>query len=290
MNADGSFSYRAEPGFFGTDSFTFQISDGAAVSEALTVDIVVDPQLTNPGLPTITTPEPSGEPTINEPTPTTEPEPPSEPNPEPVEQSPTQEPEIEPPETTTDSETAKKSEPVAGLPGNIEADDPSGVTAADESTPQTQADQITPEAVLAGIIREVEDTARQNSGTTLSSVSEGSTESRSGRQGVEITSVRSRDPISQTVLHLDFGSLDDDVRRDEEAESEQQIETLAVGTTAVVSTGLSVGYVIWLIRGGTLLASMVSALPAWVSFDPLPILESFEEEEDLDDRGITDLI
>ena len=37
-----------------------------------------------------------------------------------------------------------------------------------------------------------------------------------------------------------------------------------------------VGYVVWLLRGGSLAASVFSAIPAWCSFDPLPIVDSFE--------------
>ena len=49
-------------------------------------------------------------------------------------------------------------------------------------------------------------------------------------------------------------------------------EGLVVGTSAVAASGLSVGYVIWLLRGGSLMLTMVTALPTWMSFDPLPIL------------------
>ena len=49
-------------------------------------------------------------------------------------------------------------------------------------------------------------------------------------------------------------------------------EQLVVGTSAVGATGLSVGYVIWLLRGGSLTLTMVTTLPTWMSFDPLPIL------------------
>ena len=52
---------------------------------------------------------------------------------------------------------------------------------------------------------------------------------------------------------------------------------LMIGSTAIVSTSLTVGYVIWLLRGGALLASLVSSIPAWCSFDPLPIVETFED-------------
>ena len=40
----------------------------------------------------------------------------------------------------------------------------------------------------------------------------------------------------------------------------------------VLSAGLSIGYVIWLVRGGVLVSSMLSALPAWQMIDPLPVL------------------
>ncbi len=57
------------------------------------------------------------------------------------------------------------------------------------------------------------------------------------------------------------------------AESGVRIETLTVGTVAGLSSVLSVGYVVWAIRGGSLVASMLSALPVWRFADPLPVLE-----------------
>jgi hypothetical protein len=49
-------------------------------------------------------------------------------------------------------------------------------------------------------------------------------------------------------------------------------------------------YVLWLIRGGVLMGSYLSALPAWRILDPLPVLprpeeETEEEDEDLGHRG-----
>jgi VCBS repeat-containing protein len=61
-------------------------------------------------------------------------------------------------------------------------------------------------------------------------------------------------------------------------------DRVVVGSTAVVTTSLSVGYVIWILRGGSVLTAFMSAMPAWQSFDPLPILQSFERQnEDEDD-------
>ena len=74
------------------------------------------------------------------------------------------------------------------------------------------------------------------------------------------------------------------------AESGIRIETLTVGTVAGLSGVLSVGYITWVIRGGSLVASMLSALPAWRFADPLPVLEQSKREsrrrardEDVDD-------
>ncbi len=45
-----------------------------------------------------------------------------------------------------------------------------------------------------------------------------------------------------------------------------------IGSSIIMTSGLSIGYVIWLVRGGVLVSSMLSALPAWQMIDPLPVL------------------
>ena len=49
-------------------------------------------------------------------------------------------------------------------------------------------------------------------------------------------------------------------------------DRIKVGSAAAVTTGVSVGYVVWLIRGGVLMSSVLSSLPAWRFVDPLPVL------------------
>ncbi len=56
-------------------------------------------------------------------------------------------------------------------------------------------------------------------------------------------------------------------------------QSLASGTVGAVSLLLSSGYVVWCLRGGALVASVLSTLPAWLAFDPLPVLEFWEREE-----------
>ena len=58
-----------------------------------------------------------------------------------------------------------------------------------------------------------------------------------------------------------------------------------VASSIAVSTGLSVGYVIWLVRGGALIGSMLSAMPAWQMIDPLPVLARGRRGQHDDDDG-----
>ena len=59
-----------------------------------------------------------------------------------------------------------------------------------------------------------------------------------------------------------------------ELDPNSQILKFTVGSVAVASLGVTVGYVIWTIKGGYLLASVLSTLPAWRFMDPLPIFDA----------------
>jgi hypothetical protein len=49
----------------------------------------------------------------------------------------------------------------------------------------------------------------------------------------------------------------------------REILTIALAGT---SLGLTVGVVGWLLRGGVLLSALLSSMPLWRGFDPLPVL------------------
>lgn len=77
----------------------------------------------------------------------------------------------------------------------------------------------------------------------------------------------------------------DDVPREIRLQGFERRDVVSVATG--VSSAFSVGYVIWLLRGGVLLSSLVSSLPAWHLIDPLPVLgrtgsDDDEDEEDVD--------
>jgi hypothetical protein len=75
--------------------------------------------------------------------------------------------------------------------------------------------------------------------------------------------------------------------RNEVAE-ETYLERVVVGSSVTVTTGFSIGYVLWLVRGEVLLTSLLASLPAWRLVDPLPVLSFLgkHSEEDEDDDSI----
>jgi hypothetical protein len=73
-------------------------------------------------------------------------------------------------------------------------------------------------------------------------------------------------------------------------QEQSRADALIVATTAAASLGLSVGYVLWLLRGGVLISSMLSSLPAWRLVDPLPILGRLDEDEDAEDDSIESML
>ncbi len=53
---------------------------------------------------------------------------------------------------------------------------------------------------------------------------------------------------------------------------------LVAGTASFVTFGMSIVYILWTIRAGYLVASLLSTMPPWRVIDPLPILDHFEDE------------
>ena len=81
--------------------------------------------------------------------------------------------------------------------------------------------------------------------------------------------------LSTTPLGALLGS-DDLLRKFDEVQRQMLQESTRhqtmVASSIAVSGGISISYAIWLVRGGVLASSMLSALPAWQMIDPLPVL------------------
>ncbi|WP_153558811.1 DUF4347 domain-containing protein [Roseimaritima sediminicola] len=56
--------------------------------------------------------------------------------------------------------------------------------------------------------------------------------------------------------------------------------TVTIGATVTATTSITVGYVVWVIRGGILLSSVMANLPMWRLMDPMAILNAVDGTED----------
>lgn len=77
----------------------------------------------------------------------------------------------------------------------------------------------------------------------------------------------------------------------EELEGADEVQ-LFVASSAVVTSAFTVGYVVWLLRAGQLLTSVLAQMPAWSIVDPLPVLHDLDalSDEDDDDDSLQTMI
>lgn len=67
-------------------------------------------------------------------------------------------------------------------------------------------------------------------------------------------------------------------------------KVLVVSGTVTITAGVSIGYLVLLARGGLLLGSVMSSMPAWRFLDPVPVLQNFSEDEDEDAESLQTLV
>ncbi len=73
-------------------------------------------------------------------------------------------------------------------------------------------------------------------------------------------------------------------------DSHLTLTSATIGGTAVASTSLSVGYLLWTLRSGVLMTSLLSSLPAWRFMDPLPILSGVSNGDDDDGETLESMV
>ncbi|WP_158222671.1 DUF4347 domain-containing protein [Rhodopirellula sp. MGV] len=94
-----------------------------------------------------------------------------------------------------------------------------------------------------------------------------------------------------------WGEFDSKIVWDDLDKVQQQINQptdatfVMAGSFAGFSSALSVGYVVWTVRGGLLATSLLAHLPAWSFVDPLLVLSDLEGQEDeSDDDSLENII
>jgi hypothetical protein len=53
--------------------------------------------------------------------------------------------------------------------------------------------------------------------------------------------------------------------------------SMVTKVAATTTVAFSAGYLLWCLQGGTLFMSMLTAVPFWTWFDPLPVLDSWDQ-------------
>jgi hypothetical protein len=61
-----------------------------------------------------------------------------------------------------------------------------------------------------------------------------------------------------------------------------KFEASVTAASAAAGMSFSVGYVVWMLRGGVLVSTLLSSLPAWRLVDPLPVLGRMDDDDDDD--------
>jgi hypothetical protein len=254
LNADGSFAYTPQPGFFGADGFTYQVVDNDGALATATVSITVN------GVPAPGTP---GSPGSTEGGDKVQEEAPSESEPVIEDASPVAEE-----SSGNESEAASESAAQAGGPlvGPLAAEQAQSATPANPANATKEANRAfryvsTSTIDAAGILRD-DSTTDSNRGLRL--------EADIARLGM--------DAPSYLWQQFQWAMHDDQLwkRMDEahaKAATEMGWQHLSVGVATAVSVSVSTGYVIWVLRGSYLIASLLSSAPAWALIDPLPILD-----------------
>lgn len=261
LNADGSLTYKPNATFFGEDTFTYRSVDGSDDGSIATVRIVVRQTVTSGG---------DGDVVV-------------------VEESDT---------TATDVDEANDGGDGDNGTGIVAEDTVDGSVDTDSGEASTTLTMVSPVETSG----EATDTTT-NVNDNTDGDDGGSTAGSTAEQPTFITSFRIdergelRDRVTGRIVEdagvvvftsTDVGSMVyvleqtgfwtelDTFEQDVQASilQEGEWEELVVETTTVAGTTLTVGYIVWLLRSGSVVFGLVSSLPAWTMMDPLPVLES----------------
>ena len=76
----------------------------------------------------------------------------------------------------------------------------------------------------------------------------------------------------------------------ENLESGLQFRDVAIGSVGTIVSGFTVGYVLWALRSGLLLTSLLASLPAWTMFDPLVIVTGNGTRDEDQEESLEQLV
>ncbi|MCX7400303.1 MAG: DUF2341 domain-containing protein [Planctomycetales bacterium] len=287
LRPNGRFAYTPATGFFGTDSFQFAGFDGQATGSTVTASIFVQAPFIGSGSSGTSSSTRSTTTTTTPATPATA--------------------------TTTSTTAATSTASTASSSGgnaNITTA-PAGITATRNNNRSSDDEDIllivgalqnrnSDEDEIVGVMPQVQiqenDEGGKLVGVSLASSSgtnrEGFRRFSFGEPGRGNLAASSKLWDTQTALTAQELQRQE-FYRELAARAEEQIDSFekklsrnvsmegrVVGSVGVVTTGFSVGYLIWAVRGGMLLSGVLSQIPAWTMLDPLMVIDGEGKDDD----------
>ncbi|MGV3485129.1 MAG: DUF2341 domain-containing protein [Planctomycetaceae bacterium] len=261
--ASGDFRYRQTAYTLSGDSFTYRLWDGTAWGNTVTVTLNI---AATPIVVVVDAPEPPTAPAeISDPV--TDADTPSDSDSTPSDDN------ADSPDTATDTQVAV----MVAMNGNVSRAPSSSDSDVDDIQPTSSDTDTTVNAARndAEMVMDFE-SGTTNRGGLLGAL-HGESKDRGAFAANYATYDITRDALSQPQLWLAMDSM-----RQEVASSLAMNGGITVGAAATTSVGMTVGYVVWVLRSGLLLSSVMAHLPMWRFMDPLTILDSSEPpaEED----------
>lgn len=287
QNPDGTFSYRPEAGYSGTDQFSYAVSDGTASSAPATVSL--DVQIvaasgtggratteSSPSTASLESTTSGGDSTVS---------------------------------STSSGTTASST---SGTGASAAAQGPSSTSTVAAGPQKSNNSEVVGPMASRQNDDETAGFALGRKGMDLSDLGHRTTKSSSDGDArrdrgltqtvfnsletalspTATTQLASSLASSQlTQLRMAFSSQANVAAFEQLATSlnaEMQGE-LAFEVPALAGASLTVGYVVWMLRGGMLITSLLAQMPAWRIIDPLVVLDSLDKGAD-DDESLGSLV
>ena len=274
LRSDGTFVYTPEGVFSGIDTFDYVVFDGVLISDVATVEITVQTTVAGnssqaaPIIETTKALESSNEP----------------------EDSETEE------ETQEDNSDSETTEETTGVSGTNSAQ----VNSEDSETAQGTVGESKSSEILRSTSSQLfvaifmDDVPESESLSSSErefrrSLDEENSRSSSAMSRFLFNQIQTANPFVQST-RFDIEQTEYIQQQAARTFGDIVFEKVVVGSSAAVSTSVSVGYAVWMLRGGSLLTSILSSLPVWQGFDPLPVLESFDEDGEGDDETLASIV
>ena len=259
FNADGSFNYRPTGSFFGSDSFSYRVTDGSLTSAPIVVQIEVKPfggGGSDGGSSGGYTPAP--------------PTPPPAP-------------------TDSDSDTDSHSNP--NTPTTAAVAPPEPELRPRQSAATRAASGDAEGGVSSKVLAAATEMVAESAALVVGPPPAGPVTRAHGAGRHELAA----EDRHKSAADLDWSQLTETEVLDsllntlkEELKSEQEVRDLVATTAAASTAALTAGYALWALKSGHLLASLLAGMPAWRQFDPLPVVERFGKFDE-DDESLVDI-